>query len=222
VLHTIGGRRHQHRRRRSRRLPGQNNYGSPSSVCPRPSTTTCIPIRQSLGAWTAAEQGARYFQNVVAEHNANPRMLIVHEVMGRNCGWLTAATAQEYRKLLDRENGCPGSGSTATGFDIHAVYVPEWKSTSPPKPSACTPSWTSRQRQHLRQRRRGRGEHRRRAAGQGPGSAARRLRPHQARRRQPRQMVRRAVRQDDRRRKDPVQKSGYFARAAAANATICA
>ena len=28
-------------------------------------------------------------------------MLIVHEVMGRHCGWLTAATAQEYRDWLD-------------------------------------------------------------------------------------------------------------------------
>ena len=60
------------------------------------------PIKLSLGAWTAAEQGARFFANVVGEQSANPRMLIVHEVMGRNCGWLTAFTAIAYRKM---ENG---------------------------------------------------------------------------------------------------------------------
>ena len=83
------------------------------------------PIRQSLGAWTAAEQGAHYFHNIVAENNANPRMLIIHEVMGRNCGWLTAATALEYRKLLDRAEWLPAIGLDRSGFDIHAVYVPE-------------------------------------------------------------------------------------------------
>ena len=31
-----------------------------------------------------------FFKNIVNEHSASPRMLIVHEVMGRDCGWLTA------------------------------------------------------------------------------------------------------------------------------------
>jgi pyrophosphate--fructose-6-phosphate 1-phosphotransferase len=84
-----------------------------------------FPIRQSLGAWTAAEQGARYFRNVVAETGANPRMLIVHEVMGRNCGWLTAATALEYRKLLDREEWVPQIGLAREAYDVAAVFVPE-------------------------------------------------------------------------------------------------
>ena len=84
-----------------------------------------IPIRQSLGAWTAAEQGARFFENVVAEHNANPRMLIIHEVMGRHCGWLTAATAVEYRKRLDRLNFVEESGLSKERKDVHAVFVPE-------------------------------------------------------------------------------------------------
>ena len=33
------------------------------------------PIKQSLGAWTAAEQGAIFFENVVNESSANPRMV---------------------------------------------------------------------------------------------------------------------------------------------------
>ena len=38
--------------------------------------------------------GCVFARNIIAEHSSNPRMLIVHEVMGRNCGWLTAATAR--------------------------------------------------------------------------------------------------------------------------------
>ena len=83
------------------------------------------PIRQSLGAWTAAAHGARNFSNVVAEHNANPRMLIVHEVMGRNCGWLTAATAQRYQDGLKTQSWVPELGLSKERFSVHAVYIPE-------------------------------------------------------------------------------------------------
>ena len=49
---------------------------------------------------TAAEQGAVFFENVVNEVTASPRMLLIHEVMGRNCGWLTAATARAWNARL--------------------------------------------------------------------------------------------------------------------------
>jgi len=52
-------------------------------------------------------------------------MLIVHEVMGRNCGWLTAATAQAYRKRLKRMDFLPGFNLPVGSKDVHAVYVPE-------------------------------------------------------------------------------------------------
>ena len=52
-------------------------------------------------------------------------MLIVHEVMGRNCGWLTAATAASYRKLMDSFHYLPEFGLTREREDVHAVYVPE-------------------------------------------------------------------------------------------------
>jgi len=51
-------------------------------------------------------------------------MLIIHEVMGRNCGWLTAATAADYRKLLDREQFA-GLGLARANLDVHAVFIPE-------------------------------------------------------------------------------------------------
>jgi pyrophosphate--fructose-6-phosphate 1-phosphotransferase len=52
-------------------------------------------------------------------------MLIVHEVMGRNCGWLTGATAIAYRRLLAKMPFVPGLGLTMEKRDVHAVYVPE-------------------------------------------------------------------------------------------------
>jgi len=84
-----------------------------------------IPIKQCLGAWTAAEQGAHFFANVVSEYSASPRSLIIHEVMGRNCGWLTAATAAQYRALLSLRPFLPGFGLKQPCWDIHAVFLPE-------------------------------------------------------------------------------------------------
>ncbi len=84
-----------------------------------------VPIRQSLGAMTAAEQGARFAANVIAEHNSGSRMLIIHEVMGRNCGWLTAATGREYRRWLDGREWLPEFGLSREAWDIHGLYVPE-------------------------------------------------------------------------------------------------
>lgn len=52
-------------------------------------------------------------------------MLIVHEVMGRHCGWLTAATARDYRSWLTAQEWLPGIGLTQQAWDVHAVYVPE-------------------------------------------------------------------------------------------------
>ena len=84
-----------------------------------------FPITQSLGAWTAAEEGAKFFENVGAEATANPRMMIVHEVMGRDCGWLTAATAAKYRERLAERPLLPMIGLTEKRLDVHGVYVPE-------------------------------------------------------------------------------------------------
>ncbi|PTY02143.1 pyrophosphate--fructose-6-phosphate 1-phosphotransferase [Opitutaceae bacterium EW11] len=125
VLHTIGGDDTNTAAADLAAFLGRNNYGLSVIGLPKTIDNDVYPIRQSLGAWTAAEQGARYFQNVVAEHGANPRMLIVHEVMGRNCGWLTAATAQAYRKLLDAQEFVPGIGLSRERLDVHGVFIPE-------------------------------------------------------------------------------------------------
>lgn len=84
------------------------------------------PVQMTLGALTAAEHGAIYFENVVPEHNSNPRMLIIHEIKGRAAGWLAAATAREYRWRLDRRHRFPSAyGQSREVFDVHAVYTPE-------------------------------------------------------------------------------------------------
>lgn len=83
------------------------------------------PLQQTLGAYTAAEEGAKYFANVVYEHSCNPRMLIVHEVMGRGCGYLTAATARIYREALRSRGFCPEIGCRMSRLDVHAIFIPE-------------------------------------------------------------------------------------------------
>ena len=84
-----------------------------------------VPITQSLGAWTAAEQGAIFFENISNENTTSTRQLIIHEVMGRNCGWLTAATALEYRSRLEKRRFLPELLISRDRWDVDAVYVPE-------------------------------------------------------------------------------------------------
>jgi diphosphate-dependent phosphofructokinase len=125
VLHTIGGDDTNTAAADLAKFLKSNNYNLTVVGLPKTIDNDVIPIRQSLGAWTAAEQGARFFANVVAEHNANPRMLIIHEVMGRNCGWLTAATAAEYRKLLAQMHFVPELGLSRERREVHGIYIPE-------------------------------------------------------------------------------------------------
>ncbi len=125
VLHTIGGDDTNTTAADLAAFLATNDYPLTVVGLPKTIDNDVIPIRQSLGAWTAAEQGAVFAENVVAEHNSGSRMLIIHEVMGRHCGWLTAATAAEYRKWLDAQQWLPEIGLTREAWDVHAVYVPE-------------------------------------------------------------------------------------------------
>ena len=125
VLHTIGGDDTNTTAADLAAYLAENNYNLIVVGLPKTIDNDVFPIKQSLGAWTAAEEGAHYFHNVVAEHNANPRMLIIHEVMGRNCGWLTAYTAKVYREQLNEMAFLPEIGLSKTRKDVHAVFVPE-------------------------------------------------------------------------------------------------
>jgi pyrophosphate--fructose-6-phosphate 1-phosphotransferase len=125
VLHTIGGDDTNTTAADLAAYLAKNNYQLTVIGLPKTIDNDVVPIRQSLGAWTAAEEGAVFFEHVVAESGANPRMLIIHEVMGRNCGWLTAATAQAYLRRLDKANFVPGLGLSRERLAVHGVYVPE-------------------------------------------------------------------------------------------------
>jgi pyrophosphate--fructose-6-phosphate 1-phosphotransferase len=66
-----------------------------------------------------------FFENIVNEHSTNPRMLLVHEVMGRHSGWLTAATAEAWRERLSKLAFPPGFNMRRAQKDIDAIYIPE-------------------------------------------------------------------------------------------------
>lgn len=125
VLHTIGGDDTNIAAADLAQFLATHGHQLTVIGLPKTVDNDVYPIRQSLGAWTAADQGATFFENVVAEHSANPRMLIVHEVMGRGCGWLTAATARTYRARLDRKTFLPGIGLSRDVHEVHGVYLPE-------------------------------------------------------------------------------------------------
>ncbi|QNM83074.1 pyrophosphate--fructose-6-phosphate 1-phosphotransferase [Sphingomonas sabuli] len=84
-----------------------------------------VPVRQSLGALTAAEQGALFARNVIAELSSAPHILLVHEVMGRNCGWLAAATARAYHDWVKRARFAEWLENSSSRWDIHGIYLPE-------------------------------------------------------------------------------------------------
>lgn len=125
VLHTIGGDDTNTAAADLAAFLAKNNYGLGVVGLPKTIDNDVYPIAQSLGAWTAADEGAHHFSNIVSEHSSNQKMLIVHEVMGRHCGWLTAATAISYRKLLDQMQWIPELGVARQNREVHAVYVPE-------------------------------------------------------------------------------------------------
>ncbi|KAF3977274.1 MAG: pyrophosphate--fructose-6-phosphate 1-phosphotransferase [Methylococcales symbiont of Iophon sp. n. MRB-2018] len=125
VLHTIGGDDTNTAAADLAAFLAENDYDLTVIGLAKTVDNDVFPIKQSLGAWTAAEQGAYFFKNVVAENNSNPRMLIVHEVMGRSCGWLTAATAVEYRKILDNCEWLPSLGLSRDSYEVHGIFIPE-------------------------------------------------------------------------------------------------
>ena len=125
MLHTIGGDDTNTTAADLAAYLHENGYELTVVGLPKTIDNDVVPIRQSLGAWTAAEQGALFARNIVAEHSSNPRMLIVHEVMGRHCGWLTAATAAKYHEWVATQEFSGFGDNTRRSWEIHGVYVPE-------------------------------------------------------------------------------------------------
>ena len=125
ILHTIGGDDTNTMAAQLSFYLKENNYNLTVVGLPKTVDNDVFPITQTLGAWTAAEQGAIFFENIANENTTSTRQLIIHEVMGRNCGWLTAATAQYYRDRLDKKTFYNNNGLYRKRWDIHAIYIPE-------------------------------------------------------------------------------------------------
>jgi len=126
VLHTIGGDDTNIQAAELSKYILEKHGGKVTVIgMPKTIDNDVYPISQTFGADTAAHQGALYFENIVSESTASPRMLILHEVMGRDSGYLTAATAKAYRERLSRQKFVPGFSTSKESRDIHAIWIPE-------------------------------------------------------------------------------------------------
>jgi len=125
ILHTIGGDDTNTSAGDLERYLKDNKYNLTVVGLPKTVDNDVYPIKQTLGAITAAEEGAVFFNNIVNENTTSSRQLIIHEVMGRNCGWLTAATAFKYRKKLNDREFISDILLEKNKWDIHAIYLPE-------------------------------------------------------------------------------------------------
>ena len=125
ILHTIGGDDTNTMAAQLSFYLKENNYNLTVVGLPKTVDNDVFPITQTLGAWTAAEQGAIFFENIANENTTSTRQLIIHEVMGRNCGWLTACTAYDYRERMKQRNFIPELLINQEKWDIDAVYIPE-------------------------------------------------------------------------------------------------
>ncbi len=125
ILHTIGGDDTNITAADLSSYLKEKNYNLKVVGLPKTVDNDVYPIAQTLGAWTAAEQGAIFFENVANENTTSDRQLIIHEIMGRHCGWLTAATALEYRKRLNNLHFMPEIGLSKAKWEVHSVLLPE-------------------------------------------------------------------------------------------------
>ena len=125
ILHTIGGDDTNTMAAQLSFYLEKNGYELTVVGLPKTVDNDVFPVSQTLGAWTAAEQGAIFFENIVNENTTSTRQLIIHEVMGRHCGWLTAKTAKDYRERLNRKVFLPDLMVEKSKWDIDAIYIPE-------------------------------------------------------------------------------------------------
>lgn len=125
VLHTIGGDDTNTTAADLAAYLHKNNYELTVVGLPKTIDNDIVPIRQSLGADTAAEESALFAKHIIGENRVGPRMLIIHEIMGRHCGWLAADTTRKYRDWLDEQQWVPSIGLSRERWDVDALYLPE-------------------------------------------------------------------------------------------------
>lgn len=125
ILHTIGGDDTNTTAADLAAYLKENGYDLTVVGLPKTIDNDVFPIKQTLGAWTAANQSARFFRNIANENTTSARQLIVHEVMGRNCGWLTGRAAHDYHESLHQYDWLPEALLNQLRWDVDAVWVPE-------------------------------------------------------------------------------------------------
>ena len=76
ILHTIGGDDTNTTAADLAAFLASNGYSLTVVGLPKTIDNDIIPVRQSLGAWTAAEEASRFAQNIIGEHNSD-----------RGCSW---------------------------------------------------------------------------------------------------------------------------------------
>ena len=130
ILHTIGGDDTNTTAKDLCSFIKSNGLDITIVGIPKTIDNDIFPVKRSLGAYTAAEAGARYFSNIVNENNMSSSHLIIHEIMGRNSGWLAAKTADYYCNIAEeKKQKIKIADSLAfynpKRFDIHGLYIPE-------------------------------------------------------------------------------------------------
>jgi len=125
ILHTIGGDDTSTQAAELAAYLKANGHDLTVVGLPKTVDNDIKPVRQSLGAWSAAEAGARFFDHVSNEQSAAPRTLVIHEVMGRHSGWLTAATARAYAPIAAAWQFPDGFLMCRALKDMDGIYVPE-------------------------------------------------------------------------------------------------
>ena len=78
VLHTIGGDDTNTSAADLAAFLRKNDYELTVVGLPKTIDNDVFQNNHILGAWTAAEQGSLYAQNIIAEHSANPPAHINH------------------------------------------------------------------------------------------------------------------------------------------------
>jgi diphosphate-dependent phosphofructokinase len=125
ILHTIGGDDTNTSAAELKHYLEKNGHELTVVGLPKTVDNDIVPIKQSLGAFSAAEAGALFADHVSNEQSAAPKTLVIHEIMGRHSGWLTAATARAYNQRIQSQNYCEGLMMNRSLKDIDAVYIPE-------------------------------------------------------------------------------------------------
>ena len=138
ILHTIGGDDTSTTAADLAEYLAENGYELTVVGLPKTVDNDIVPIRQSLGALTAAEQGAIFFENVVNEATRQP----AHAADPRGDGAQLRLADRRHRARLERARLAQArlpagvQPRARAKDDRRASTCPSWRSTSRPRRAA--------------------------------------------------------------------------------------